>query len=322
VANKVVVTGCAGFIGSHLCEALLDRGDDVLGVDCFSDYYPRSLKEANVAALRGRGRFRLVEADLAAVDLEPLVAGRSCVYHLAAQAGVRASWGAQFETYVQHNVRATQKLLEALKERAGCRLVFASSSSVYGKSQPLPTPEDVILRPNSPYGATKVTGEHLCALYRENWGLDYVALRYFTVYGPRQRPDMGFHKFIRAILEDRPLDVFGDGSQSRDCTYVADIVAATIQAGDAGTRSQVFNVGGGSRRPLTDILGILESVLGRRARVRHGAVERGDVPHTHADISRSREEFGYNPRTSVEEGLERQARWLEATLRAPERARD
>ncbi|MGQ0722979.1 MAG: NAD-dependent epimerase/dehydratase family protein, partial [Candidatus Eiseniibacteriota bacterium] len=220
------------------------------------------------------------------------------------------------------NVRATQKLLEALKERSACRLVFASSSSVYGKSQPLPTPEEVILKPNSPYGATKVTGEHLCALYRENWGLDYVALRYFTVYGPRQRPDMGFHKFIRAILEDRPLDVFGDGSQSRDCTYVADIVAATIQAGDARTRSQVFNVGGGSRRPLTDILGILETVLGRRARIHHGAVERGDVPHTHADISRSREEFGYNPRTSVEEGLERQARWLEATLRAPERARD
>jgi UDP-glucose 4-epimerase len=322
VTNRVLVTGCAGFIGSHLCEALLDRGDDVLGVDCFSDYYPRSLKEANVAAFSGRGRFRFVEADLAVADLAPLLAGRSPVYHLAAQAGVRASWGTQFETYVHHNVRATQNLLEALRRESGSRLVFASSSSVYGKSQPLPTPEDVILQPNSPYGATKVTGEHLCALYRENWGLDYVALRYFTVYGPRQRPDMGFHKFIRAILEDRPLDVFGDGSQSRDCTYVADIVAATIQAGDARTRSQVFNVGGGSRRPLSDVLGILETVLGKRARIHYGPVEKGDVPHTHADISRSREEFGYNPRTSVEEGLERQARWLEASLRAPERAPD
>lgn len=314
MANKVLVTGCAGFIGSHLCETLLDRGDDVIGVDCFTDYYPRSMKESNLSHFRDRDGFRFVEGNLASLDLKPLFEDRTIIYHLAAQAGVRASWGTEFEAYVTHNIRATQNILESLKDRGDKRLVFASSSSVYGKTQVLPTPEDVILAPNSPYGATKVTGEHLCALYRENWGVNYAALRYFTVYGPRQRPDMGFHKFIRAILEDRPMDIFGDGSQSRDCTYVADIVEATVQAGDTRTPSQVFNVGGGSRRPLHDILEILQDVLGKRAQINYTSVERGDVPHTHADISRSASEFGYNPRTSVEDGLEREARWLEEAL--------
>ncbi len=308
--NRVLVTGAAGFIGSHLCEALLARGDEVLGIDSFTDYYPRAAKERNLQGLRGRSGFRFVDADLNAADLASFLEGRSIVYHLAAQAGVRASWGRDFDTYVRSNVSATQRLLEALKGRSGVKLVFASSSSVYGKTKQLPTPEDVILAPNSPYGATKVTGEHLCALYAENWGLDYVALRYFTVYGPRQRPDMGFHKFIRAILEDRPVDVYGDGSQSRDCTYVADIVDATVRAGDNSTKSRVFNVGGGSRRPLTDILGILEQCLKKTAKVRFTEKERGDVDHSHADIRRAHAEFGYTPTTPVEEGLRCEADWL------------
>lgn len=312
--KKVVVTGAAGFIGSHLCEALLARGDDVVGVDCFTDYYPRFLKQRNLDPLLGKPGFRFVEADLNDLDLPSLFRERSIVYHLAAQAGVRASWGREFHAYIDHNIRATQRILEALKERSDVRLVFASSSSVYGKTRTLPTPEDIILCPNSPYGATKASCEHLLALYRENWGVDYCALRYFTVFGPRQRPDMGFHKFLRAMLEDRPLDVFGDGSQSRDCTFVGDIVQATIQAGDTGTRSQVFNVGGGSRKVLKDILGIMEEILGRKARIRWGEVEKGDVPHTWADIGRSREEFGYNPRTPVEEGLRQEAEWLAGIL--------
>jgi len=316
VGRKVLVTGAAGFIGSHLCERLLERGDDVVGLDCFTDYYPRRVKERNLETLRDRRGFRFVEGDLTKAALPPLLSDREIVYHLAAQAGVRASWGREFDTYVRCNVEATQKLLEALKERKDVRLVFASSSSVYGKNPPLPTPEDVILAPNSPYGATKVTGEHLCEIYAENWGLDYVALRYFTVFGPRQRPDMGFHKFLRAMLEDRPLDVFGDGSQSRDCTYVDDVVDATIRSGDTRTKSRVFNVGGGTRRPLRDILEVMQEILGKRAKVRFGGVERGDVPHTHADISKSREEFGYNPSTPVEEGLRKEARWLEETVRA------
>jgi UDP-glucose 4-epimerase len=314
VGKKVLVTGAAGFIGSHLCERLLDRGDEVLGIDCLTDYYPRYLKERNLEQLKGRSGFDFVEGDLNGLDLAALVQDCPIIYHLAAQAGVRASWGVEFDTYIRHNIQATQKLLECLKDRTDKRLVFASSSSVYGKVATLPTPEDIILAPNSPYGATKSTCEHLLALYHENWGVDYAALRYFTVYGPRQRPDMAFHKFIRAILEDRPLDVYGDGSQSRDCTFVADIVEATIQAGDTRTQSQVFNVGGGSRKELRHTLEILQDILGRRAEIHFAAKERGDVPHTHADISRSRDEFGYNPRTPVEEGLRQEARWMEEIL--------
>ena len=314
MGNKVLVTGCAGFIGSHLSEALLARGDDVVGIDCFTDYYPRPMKERNLALLRRTPGFRFVEGDLNDIALGALLGDRTLVYHLAAQAGVRASWGTEFDAYIRHNVRATQQLLEALKNRDGTRLVFASSSSVYGLTRELPTPENVILAPNSPYGATKVTCEHLIALYTENWGLDAVSLRYFTVYGPRQRPDMGFHKFLRAMLEDRPLDVYGDGSQSRDCTYVADIVDATIAAGDVATKSRVFNVGGGSRRELKDILAIMQDILSVNANIRYVAKEKGDVPHTHAEISRSREEFGYNPQTSVEEGLRRESAWLQEIL--------
>ncbi len=310
MAKQVLVTGAAGFIGSHLCEALLARGDEVLGVDSFTDYYPRAAKERNLAELRGRPGFRFVEADLTTADLSSFLSGRTIVYHLAAQAGVRASWGRDFDAYLRCNVDATQKLLEALKGQEGTRLVFASSSSVYGKTQRLPTPEDVVLAPNSPYGATKVTGEHLVALYTENWGVDAVSLRYFTVYGPRQRPDMGFHKFIRAILEERPVDVYGDGSQSRDCTYVADIVDATIRAGETRTKSRVFNVGGGTRRPLKEILDLLQEYLKKKAKIRFTAKERGDVEHSHADIAKAVEEFGYTPRTPVEEGLSREARWL------------
>ncbi len=311
---KVAVTGAAGFIGSHLCRALLARGDEVVGVDCFTDYYPRFLKQRNLDLLLGKPGFRFVEGDLNDLDLPAMFADRVIVYHLAAQAGVRASWGQEFDAYINHNIRATQRILEALKDRTDVRLVFASSSSVYGKTRTLPTPEDIILCPNSPYGATKASCEHLLALYRENWGVDYAALRYFTVFGPRQRPDMGFHKFLRAMMEDRPLDVFGDGSQTRDCTFVGDIVRATIQAGDTRTPSQVFNVGGGSRKVLRDILGIMEDIVGKKARIRFGDVEKGDVPHTWAEITRSREEFGYKPATPVEEGLRQEAEWLAGIL--------
>lgn len=310
MTKSVLVTGAAGFIGSHLCETLLDRGDEVLGIDCFTDYYPRPIKERNLHALRGRSGFRFLEVDLNSADLPTLLQGKAIVYHLAAQAGVRASWGQDFSNYIRLNIEATQKLLEAMKNASGTRLVFASSSSVYGKTTQLPTPENIVLSPNSPYGATKVTGEHLCALYAENWGLDYAALRYFTVFGPRQRPDMGFNKFIRAILEDRPVDVYGDGSQSRDCTFVADIVDATIRAGETKTKSRVFNVGGGTRRPLKDVLNLLQEYLSKKAKIRYTTKERGDVDHSHADIRRAQEEFGYTPRTSLEEGLRREALWL------------
>ncbi len=320
MGKRVLVTGAAGFIGSHLSEALLRRGDAVTGIDSFTDYYPRSLKERNLQELAGQPGFTFHEGDLNDVDFDALLRDQQIIYHLAAQAGVRASWGREFETYVHCNIRATQRLLENLKDRPGVRFVFASSSSVYGKTKTLPTPEDVILRPNSPYGATKATCEHLCALYAENWGVDTVALRYFTVFGPRQRPDMGFHKFVRAVLEGRPLTVYGDGHQSRDCTYVDDVVAATIRAGDVATRSREFNIGGGSRRPLRDVLAIIQDVLGRRAEIEYADWEKGDVVHTHADIRRAREELGYDPRMPLEEGLRREANWLADVVGEVDRA--
>jgi nucleoside-diphosphate-sugar epimerase len=320
VGKRVLVTGAAGFIGSHLSEALLRRGDAVTGIDSFTDYYPRAFKERNLQELVGQPRFTFHEGDLNDVDLDALLRDQQIVYHLAAQAGVRASWGREFEAYVHCNIRATQRLLENLKDRPGVRFVFASSSSVYGKTKTLPTPEDVILRPNSPYGATKATCEHLCSLYAENWGVDTVALRYFTVFGPRQRPDMGFHKFVRAVLEGRPLTVYGDGHQSRDCTYVDDVVAATIRAGDVATTSREFNIGGGARRPLRDVLAIIQDVLGRRAKIEYADWEKGDVVHTHADIRRAREELGYDPRTPLEEGLRREATWLADVVEEVDRA--
>ena len=233
---KALVTGVAGFIGSTLATALTDRGADVVGADCFTDYYARSIKEQNLAVLRTRPAFRLVEAALQTVDLDDLLDGVTHVFHLAAQAGVRGSWGDQFRTYTTNNVDATQRLLEAVKDRPIERLVYASSSSVYGDVAAIPMREDAYLQPVSPYGVTKLAAEHLCHLYYLNYGVPTVSLRYFTVYGPRQRPDMGFHRFIRADLTGAPISLFGDGEQTRDFTFVADIVAATMAAGDLGTR--------------------------------------------------------------------------------------
>ncbi|MAF26361.1 MAG: NAD-dependent epimerase/dehydratase family protein [Gemmatimonadota bacterium] len=310
MARKSLVTGAAGFIGSQLVEALLDRGDDVIGIDSFTDYYPRAAKDGNVARALASDRFRLVEEDLNETDLSTVIADRDVVYHLAAQAGVRASWGTEFDTYLFSNVRATQRILETVKEHSGVRVVYASSSSVYGDTRQLPLSEDAPTAPNSPYGATKLAGEHLCQLYHANYGVDVLSLRYFTVYGPRQRPDMAFHRFIRAIMEDRPLDIYGDGSQSRDCTFVGDIVQATLLAGEADPSSRVFNIGGGARRSLLQNLELLQELLGRKAQVRHTPRARGDVSDTHADISRACRELGYEPKVPLEDGLRQEIEWL------------
>ena len=229
---KALVTGAAGFIGSTLSAALVDRGIDVIGVDCFTDYYSREVKEDNLARLRQHPKFTFVEAALQTADLESLLDGVTVVYHLAAQAGVRKSWGDDFRIYTTNNVDATQRLLEAVKDRPLSRFVYASSSSVYGDIAAIPMREDVRLQPVSPYGVTKLAAEHLCHLYHVNFGVPAVSLRYFTVYGPRQRPDMGFHRFIRAALTGGAITLFGDGQQTRDFTYVGDAVAATMAAGD------------------------------------------------------------------------------------------
>jgi UDP-glucose 4-epimerase len=307
---KALVTGCAGFIGSHLSTVLLDRGAEVVGLDCFTDYYPRAVKESNLAPLRQQRRFRFVEDRLEHTDLGPLLDGATHVFHLAAQAGVRKSWGRDFRTYTVDNVDATQTLLEAVKGRPIVRLVYASSSSVYGDAAVIPMREDARPQPLSPYGVTKLAAEHLCCLYHANFGVPAVSLRYFTVYGPRQRPDMAFHRFLRAALKGDPITLYDDGTQTRDFTFVADAVQATAAAGDRGAPGGVYNIGGGSRVSMNEVLTLIERVVGRPLDVRREPAQKGDMRDTYADTSRARADLGFAPSTTLEEGLRAEKDWL------------
>jgi UDP-glucose 4-epimerase len=311
MAQRVVVTGAAGFIGSHLCEALVARGYDVAGVDAFTDYYDPAQKRANLSALLAGPRFVLHEGSLTSVDLARLLDGAAVVFHLAAQAGVRRSWGTDFEPYIEHNIRATQRLCEAMRG-GGARLVCASSSSVYGQTARLPMREDHPTRPNSPYGVTKLAAESLCLLYGANHGLPVACLRYFTVYGPRQRPDMAFHRFILAALRAEPVDVYGNGTQTRDFTYVADAVSATVAAAEYRGGATVFNVGGGSRVSLNHVIDVIGRVSGRTVDVRYREAQKGDVAHTFADIALAAGELGYAPKTDLETGIVREFEWADA----------
>ncbi len=306
--TRSIVTGAAGFIGSHLAAHLIARGHEVMGIDCFTPYYDPAIKRANVAALLASPRFRLVDADLATADLGPLLAGADYVFHQAAQAGVRASWGDSFATYAHHNVLATQRLLEALTAHPPRKLVYASSSSVYGDA-PLPMRETARPQPVSPYGVTKLAAEHLCHLYHVTDGLPTVALRYFTVYGPRPRPDMGIHKFIRTIAAGETISVYGDGRQSRDFTYVDDIVRANVLAAEAPAVGAVINVGGGARITVCALLEQLEGIVGRRAHLAHLGGQKGDVGHTRADCAHARRLLDFTPSVDLTEGLRRQVAW-------------
>ncbi len=307
--GSVVVTGCAGFIGSHLAEALLERGADVVGVDAFTDFYDPKVKRAHVARLAAHPRFRLIELDLAAADLSVLPDAPAAVHHQAAQAGVRSSWGREFSDYVHHNVLATQRLLERYRDRPPGKFVVASSSSVYGDAERLPTAETELPRPYSPYGVTKLAAEHLALLYQRNFGIPAVALRYFTVYGPRQRPDMGFHRFVRALLAGTPLTLFGDGEQTRDFTYVGDAVAANLAAAERGVPGRVYNVGGGSRVSVNAVLTELATLTGCTPVIERGERVAGDPRDTGADITRARMDLGWGPTVSLTEGLTRQVAW-------------
>jgi UDP-glucose 4-epimerase len=310
---RALVTGGAGFIGSHLSERLLDEGAEVIALDCFTDYYARSLKTANVAPLIGRPGYRLVEASIAEADLPALLDGVTHVFHLAAQAGVRKSWGREFQVYTSLNVDATQALLEACVGRPIERVVYASSSSVYGDDVPLPMREDTYLQPVSPYGVTKLAAEHLCHLYFANHGIPAVSLRYFTVYGPRQRPDMGFHRFFSAILAGRPVLQYGDGQQTRDFTFVADAVWATATAAVQGVPGRVYNIGGGSRVSLKEVFALLGAVTGREVRIDRQPVQKGDMRDTYADTTLARADLGFQPSVTLEEGLRAMYRWMDAT---------
>jgi len=307
---KALVTGAAGFIGSTLSERLIAQGAEVVGIDCFTDYYPRAIKERNLCALGSMAAFRFIEARIQDLDLPSLLADRTHVFHLAAQAGVRKSWGRDFDIYTSNNIEATQRLLEACTTVNLEKIVYASSSSVYGDNTPMPMREDLMLQPVSPYGVTKLAAEQLCFLYHANFGLPTVSLRYFTVYGPRQRPDMGFHKFLRAIVRGEPITVYGDGEQTRDFTYVHDAVSATIAAGVQGVPPRVYNVGGGSRVTVNQVLDMIGRVSGRRPLITVDSAQKGDMRHTYADTSLARADLGFVPAVALEEGLTAEYKWL------------
>jgi nucleoside-diphosphate-sugar epimerase len=307
---SVLVTGAAGFIGSSLADALTRRGDDVIGLDCFTDYYGRDIKDANLAPLRERSNFRFVEDTIQSVPLDALLEGVTHIYHLAAQAGVRKSWGQDFLTYTTHNVDATQRLLEAVKTRPLTRFVYASSSSVYGDGVAIPMRENAYVQPLSPYGVTKLAAEHLCLLYTANYNVPTVSLRFFTVYGPKQRPDMGFHRFLRAAITGTPITLYGDGEQTRDFTFVDDIVAALMAAGDRGRAGAVYNIGGGSRVSINQVLAQIEQIAGRPLDIRREPAQKGDMRDTFADTSLARTELGFTPRTSLADGLRAEYAWL------------
>lgn len=307
---RALVTGAAGFIGSTLTDRLLQDGADVVGIDCFTDYYPRALKEGNLAGARRASRFAFVDDDLLDVDMDALLDGVTHVFHLAAQAGVRKSWGRDFDVYVSNNISATQRLLEACSGRALERIVYASTSSVYGDEASIPMREDQRLQPVSPYGVSKLAAEHLGHLYHVNHGLPFVALRYFTVYGPRQRPDMGFHRFLTAVMDGRPVPRFGDGEQTRDFTYVADAVNATVLAASRGVPGRVYNIGGGSRVTVNHVFEIIGSLVGQPVAIEQQPPQKGDMRDTYADTNRAATDLGFAPSTTLEQGLAEEYAWL------------
>jgi len=308
-----LVTGCAGFIGSHLTESLLADGEAVLGVDCFNENYARRQKLRNLERCRSWDSFDFVPIDLARGDLQELVEECEVIFHLAAEPGVRSSWGERFEAYLRNNVLATQHLLEAASGVPQRRFVFASSSSVYGQAEQFPTSETAMPQPFSPYGTTKLDAEHLVRMYHQNHGIQTVILRYFSVYGPRQRPDMAFDIFCRAALAGERVTIFGDGNQTRDFTFVADVVGANRAAANAGDAvvGGTYNIGGGSQASVNDALRTISELSGRDLDAQYVDRQRGDVRHTSADITRAREVLGFKPSTALADGLRAQFEWVQ-----------
>jgi len=303
---KALVTGCAGFIGSHLTTRLLQEGFEVTGIDCFTDYYPREVKEKNITEILNHEKFNLIEKDILQIEEFPEV---DYVFHQAAQAGVRGSWGKNFEIYIRNNIWATQKLLEFYKDREIRKFVYASSSSVYGDVE-LPMREDSVLRPLSPYGVTKLAAENLCYLYYKNYQVPFVSLRYFTVYGPGQRPDMAINRFVRAVINSETISIFGDGNQTRDFTYVEDVIESNLLAARINLSGEVFNVGGGSRISVNELVAKIERTAGNKAKLEYTEKQRGDVKDTLADTAKAREILHWQPGVRIEEGLEHYINWV------------
>jgi UDP-glucuronate 4-epimerase len=309
--GRALVTGCAGFIGSHLTESLLRDGISVTGVDCFNANYGRAQKLNNLHQALDWEAFEFVPLDLSRGDLTDLVREVDVVFHIAAEPGVRSSWGSRFERYLTNNILATQQLLRALTEVPNRRLVYASSSSIYGESEALPTREDAPALPRSPYGLTKLSGEHLCNVYQANHDVEVTSLRYFTVFGPRQRPDMALNIFCQAAMNDNEIHVFGDGRQTRDLTFVDDVVAATRSAATAAIDSGgAYNVGGGLRASLREILRVVEEMAARPLKLSFGDEQAGDVRHTGAEISKARSDLAFDPATSLWDGIAAEFEWV------------
>jgi len=305
-SRRCLVTGAAGFIGSHLSEALLAEGHEVVGLDCFTDYYDPAVKRANLEPALAHERYELAELDLRRDDLAAAVECVDAVFHLAAMPGLLRSW-TDFDGYMTCNVQGTQRLLEALRQAGGAHLVHVSTSSVYGRDSS--GAEDRPLAPISPYGVTKLAAEKLVLAYAEIFELPVTVLRYFSIYGPRQRPDMGYHIFIERILDGEPITVFGDGRQSRGNTYIDDCVSATVAAMHRGPTGEVYNVGGGEVVSVIDVLRTIEAITGRRARIEHGPARPGEQLQALADTGKARAAFDWSPRTGVEEGLRAQVAW-------------
>ena len=308
-----IITGVGGFIGSHLAETILKQGKQIIGIDQINDYYDPCLKEANIDRLKQYSGFKFIRNSIQNLDWLELLKNVDVIYHQAAQAGVRASWGDGFRDYTERNINATQIILEAASKTSSLkRFVFASSSSVYGNAQRMPTPETISPLPVSPYGISKLAAERMCLLYHHNFNVPVTALRYFTVYGPRQRPDMAFHKFFKAAVRKEAISIYGDGQQTRDFTFISDVVAANLAVASVPEAiGEVFNIGGGSRAVLADVLATMEKIIGNPIKQEFADRARGDARHTSADISKAQKILDYNPRISLEEGLTKEWEWIE-----------
>lgn len=306
---KALVTGCAGFIGSNLSDYLLDLGYNVVGIDCFTDYYATKIKKSNIKYSLKQKNFRLIKKDILDFSEFPEV---DYVFHLAAQAGVRASWGENFHIYTKNNIEATQKLLDFYKDIEIRKFVYSSSSSVYGDSN-LPMNEKSLLKPVSPYGVSKLSAEHLTYLYWKNYNVPTVSLRYFTVYGPRQRPDMAINKFTKAILNKEEIKVYGDGSQTRDFTYVKDVIKANLMAAESEFAGEIFNIGGGNQISISELIEKLEEFTGEKAMINKLEKQKGDVRETLADIEKVHKLLKWSPKVRIDEGLLNYIEWVNKT---------
>jgi len=311
---KFLITGVSGFIGSHLAERLISEGNEIIGVDSFLDNYSRKIKENNIRELLKKKSFNFIEGNVLGLNIGQILDQVEGVFHQSAMPGVRASWGNNFYLYVENNVTSTQVLLEACKNREIGKFIYASSSSVYGDANELPINESTPTLPISPYGVTKLAGENLANLYFKGFGIPTISLRYFTAYGPRQRPDMAFHRFITSIILGREIEIYGNGEQTRDFTFIDDVVEANLKAFLGGKVGEVYNAGGGSRVKLIQAIRIVEEISGRKAKLKYVDPQRGDVTHTYADISKSKADFGYSPRIDIYEGIRRHCEWLMGNL--------